>query len=35
VDINSDGTCNANDGKSVIGFGDLPSSHAAFACVYS
>jgi hypothetical protein len=27
VDINSDGTGNANDGKSVIGFGDLPSSY--------
>ncbi|HKH12875.1 MAG TPA: hypothetical protein VKA73_17170 [Rubrobacter sp.] len=35
VDINSDATCNANDGKSVIGFGDLPASYTAFACVSS
>ena len=32
VDINSNATCNANDGKSVIGFGDLPSSYTAYAC---
>ncbi len=35
VDINVDATCNANDGKSVIGFGDLPSGYTAFACVSS
>lgn len=35
VDINSNATCNANDGKSVIGFGDLPSNYTAFACVWS
>jgi hypothetical protein len=35
VDINSDSTCNADDGKSVIGFGDLPFSYTAFACVSS
>ena len=33
VDINSNGSCNANDGKSVIGFGNLPSGYTAFACV--
>jgi len=33
VDINADGTCNANDGRSVIGFGDLPSSYLGMACV--
>ena len=35
VDINSDGSCNANDGKSVIGFGDLPAGTLAYACVSS
>ena len=35
VDINSNGTCNANDGKSVIGFGDLPQGTVAYACVAS
>ena len=35
VDINSDGSCNANDGKSVIGFGDLPAGTLAYACVAS
>jgi poly(3-hydroxybutyrate) depolymerase len=35
VDINDNATCNANDGKSVIGFGDLPSGYTAFACVSS
>jgi len=35
VDIDSDATCNANDGKSVIGFGDLPAGYTAFACVSS
>lgn len=35
VDINSNGTCNANDGKSVIGFGDLPDGTVAYACVSS
>ena len=35
VDINSDASCNANDGKSVIGFGDLPSNYTAYACVSS
>ena len=33
VDINADGTCNANDGRSVIGFGDLPSTYLGMACV--
>jgi hypothetical protein len=33
VDINSDATCNASDGKSVIGFGDLPSAYTAYSCV--
>jgi hypothetical protein len=35
VDINANATCNANDGKSVIGFGDLPRNYTAFACVAS
>ena len=35
VDINSNGSCNANDGKSVIGFGDLPAGTLAYACVAS
>ena len=35
VDINSNGTCSANDGKSVIGFGDLPDGTVAYACVSS
>jgi len=35
VDINSNGSCNANDGKSVIGFGDLPDGTLAYACVAS
>lgn len=35
VDINSDGSCNANDGKSVVGFGDLPDGTLAYACVAS
>ena len=35
VDINTDATCNSSDGKSVIGFGDLPSSYTAYACVSS
>lgn len=35
VDINSNGSCNANDGKSVIGFGDLPDGTVAYACVSS
>ena len=33
VDIDADGTCNRNDGKSVIGFGDLPSAYLGMACV--
>lgn len=33
VDVNSNATCNANDGKSVIGFGDLPDGVVAYACV--
>ena len=33
VDIDSDATCNASDGKSVIGFGDLPSGYIAYNCV--
>ena len=33
VDIDSNGTCNPNDGKSVIGFGDLPSETLAMACI--
>jgi hypothetical protein len=33
VDIDADGTCNPNDGKSVIGFGDLPSQTLAMVCV--
>ncbi len=35
VDINSNGSCNANDGKSVIGFGDLPGGTLAYVCVAS
>ncbi len=35
VDINSDASCNSSDGKSVIGFGDLPSGYTAYACVSS
>jgi hypothetical protein len=35
VDINTNGSCNANDGKSVIGFGDLPDGTLAYACVAS
>jgi hypothetical protein len=35
ADINSNGSCNANDGKSVIGFGDLPDGTLAYACVAS
>jgi hypothetical protein len=35
VDVNSDGSCNANDGESVIGFGDLPEGTLAYACVSS
>ena len=35
VDMNTSGTCNANDGKSVVGFGDLPGSYTGKACVYS
>jgi len=33
VDIDSDATCNTSDGKSVIGFGDLPSGYTAYNCV--
>ncbi len=33
VDVDSNGTCNPNDGESVIGFGDLPSETLAMACV--
>ncbi len=35
VDINGNGSCNANDGKSVVGFGDLPDGTLAYACVAS
>ncbi len=35
ADINTNGSCNANDGKSVIGFGDLPDGTLAYACVAS
>ncbi len=35
ADIDADASCNANDGKSVIGFGDLPSGYTAYACVAS
>ena len=35
VDINTNGSCNPNDGKSVIGFGDLPGGTLAYACVAS
>ena len=35
VDINSNGSCNANDGRSVIGFGNLPDGTLAYACVSS
>jgi hypothetical protein len=33
VDMNTSGNCTPNDGKSVIGFGDLPSETLAVACV--
>jgi hypothetical protein len=33
ADIDRDATCNTSDGKSVIGFGDLPSGYTAYACV--
>lgn len=33
VDIEANATCNATDGKSVIGFGDLPDGYLAFTCV--
>ncbi len=35
VDMNTSGTCNASDGKSVVGFGDLPGSYTGRACVFS
>lgn len=35
VDMNTSGTCNASDGKSVVGFGDLPGSDTGAVCVYS
>lgn len=35
VDMNSAGTCNASDGKSVVGFGALPGSYTGKACVFS
>ena len=35
VDINARGVCGSNDGKSVVGFGDLPRSYTGKACVYS
>lgn len=35
VDINRNATCNANDYKSVVGFGDLPPRYTAYACVWT
>lgn len=35
VDMNTRGTCNASDGRSVVGFGDLPGSDTGAVCVYS
>lgn len=35
VDIERDATCNSNDFKSVVGFGDLPSGYTAYACVWT
>ena len=35
VDMNTSGACNASDGKSVVGFGDLPGSYTGRACVFS
>lgn len=33
--IRNDGTCKAGDGKSVVGFSDLPKGVLAVACTYS
>jgi hypothetical protein len=33
VDMDTRGNCTPNDGKSVIGFGDLPSGYTAITCV--
>ena len=35
VDMNTRGTCNASDGRSVVGFGDLPGSDTGAVCVFS
>ncbi len=35
VNMNGDATCNSNDYKSVVDFGDLPSGYTAYACVWS
>jgi hypothetical protein len=35
VNMGTDGVCKANDHKSVVGFGDLPSNRTGNACVWS
>ena len=35
VDMRSNATCTSNDYKSVVGFGDLPSTYTAFNCVWT
>jgi hypothetical protein len=35
VNIGTDGVCKANDHKSVVGFGDLPSYRTGNTCVWS
>ncbi len=35
VNIRSDTSCTSNDGKSVVGFGDLPSNYMAANCHWS
>ncbi len=35
VNMGTDGTCKANDHKSVVGFGDLPGGYTGKACVWA